>query len=149
MFWNVLECQRYGLPNYHKPQIMFERIFLDFFLDFCGIFRTVLEFFQISDWTFPDFPKHLQQRLKQGLDWSRFWLLLDAVGGTGIFGNVGVECLEFYGMFGNFRECWSRVFWNFMECSGMFGNETVCFGMFRAFYGRYGIMGQPLKKNPL
>ena len=68
---------------------------------------------------------------------------------TEIFGNVGVECLEFYGMFWNFRECWSRMFWNFMECSGMFGNETVCFGMFRAFYGRYGIMGQPLKKNPL
>ena len=68
---------------------------------------------------------------------------------TGIFGNVGVECLEFYGMFWNFRECLSRMFWNFMECSGMFGNETVCFGMFRAFYGRYGIMGQPLKKNPL
>ena len=45
-----------------------------------------------------------------------------------------------------------RMFRNFLECSGMFGYETFCFGMFRAFSGSYGIMcisRQALKKNPL
>ena len=62
-------------------------------------------------------------------------------------------------MFRNFLECcgmFPGMFWNVvecsLECSGMFGYETFCFGMFRAFSGSYGIMcisRQPLKKNPL
>ena len=39
-------------------------------------------------------------------------------------------------LFWNFLECFGMflgMFWDVVECSGIFWYETVCFGMFQAF----------------
>ena len=111
MFWNVLECQRYGLPNYHKSCLKgFFRNFWEFFGFFWifGIFWIFLECFGI----FPNF----------GLDFPVISQALAAEVEAG----PGLEpILAVAG-----RRRWHWNFWNFMECSGIFGNVGVeCFGI--------------------
>ena len=120
MFWNVLECQRYGLPNYHKSCLKgVFRIFLDFFgffWIFFGFFWNVSECFGIFPNFGLDFPG-ISQALAAEVEAGPGLEPILAVAGRRWSGILGIlwnvlefsgmlesNVLEFYGMFWNVRE---------------------------------------------